>query len=67
MRELFAFRLCCIECRLQLANRHASVLQDGSDRWPISEDLASGASDSTLDLKRWQPPSTLGRVRWWWG
>src|SRR5271157_5785419 len=63
MRELFAFPLSRIERRLQVVNRHASVLQDGSDSGPISEQLTARACDCPFDLERWQTPARLGLLR----
>src|SRR5229473_1365769 len=63
MRELFAFPLSCIERRLQISNRHASVLQGYSDSGPVSEHLPTRVCDCTLDLECRQTPAILGLVR----
>src|SRR5216683_378689 len=63
MRELFAFPLGCIERRLQVANRHAGVLQGYGDRRLVSEHLPSGACNRALDLERWQTPVRPGPLR----
>src|SRR5215469_9201755 len=63
MRELFAFRLGCIERRLQVANRQAGVLQGYGDRRLVGEHLAGGAGDRALDLERRQTPAGPGLTR----